>query len=99
MLAMARALMSRPRLVCMDEPTMGLAPALVDRVLDLVSEINRRGVTVFMVEQNARVALSIAHRGYVLQSGVLVLDGPAAALLADPAIREAYLGQRRPDTP
>jgi ABC-type branched-subunit amino acid transport system ATPase component len=97
MLAMARALMSRPRLVCMDEPTMGLAPAFVDRVLDLVSEINRRGVTVFMVEQNARVALAIAHRGYVLQSGALVLEGPAAALLADPAIREAYLGQRRLD--
>jgi branched-chain amino acid transport system ATP-binding protein len=97
MLAMARALMSRPRLVCMDEPTMGLAPAFVDRVLDLVSEINRRGVTVFMVEQNARVALAIAHRGYVLQSGALVLEGQAAALLADPAIREAYLGQRRLD--
>ena len=95
MVAMARALMSRPRLVCMDEPTMGLAPAVVERVLDLVSEINRRGVTVFMVEQNARVALSIAHRGYVLQSGVVVLEGAAAALLADPAIREAYLGQRR----
>jgi branched-chain amino acid transport system ATP-binding protein len=60
-----------------------------------VAEINRRGVTVFMVEQNARVALSIAHRGYVLQSGVVVLEGAAAALLADPAIREAYLGQRR----
>ena len=98
MLAMARALMSRPRLVCMDEPTMGLAPAFVDRVLDLVSEINRRGVTVFMIEQNARVALAIAHRGYVLQSGALVLEGQAAALLADPAIREAYLGQRRLDT-
>jgi len=97
MLAMARALMSRPRLVCMDEPTMGLAPAFVDRVLDLVSEINRRGVTVFMIEQNARVALAIAHRGYVLQSGALVLEGQAAALLADPAIREAYLGQRRLD--
>jgi branched-chain amino acid transport system ATP-binding protein len=95
MVAMARALMSRPRLVCMDEPTMGLAPAVVERVLDLVAEINRRGVTVFMVEQNARVALSIAHRGYVLQSGVVVLEGAAAALLADPAIREAYLGQRR----
>ncbi len=96
MLAMARALMSRPRLVCMDEPTMGLAPALVDRVLDTVAEINRRGVTIFMVEQNARVALSIAHRGYVLQSGALVLEGPARTLLDDPAIREAYLGQRRP---
>jgi ABC-type branched-subunit amino acid transport system ATPase component len=94
MLAMARALMSRPRLVCMDEPTMGLAPAFVDRVLDTIAEVNRQGVTVFMVEQNATVALSIAHRGYVLQSGALVLEGPARVLTDDPAIREAYLGQR-----
>jgi ABC-type branched-subunit amino acid transport system ATPase component len=92
MLAMARALMSRPRLVCMDEPTMGLAPAFVDRVLDTIAEVNRQGVTVFMVEQNATVALSIAHRGYVLQSGALVLEGPARVLTDDPAIREAYLG-------
>ena len=94
MLAMARALMSRPRLVCMDEPTMGLAPIFVERVLELIAEINRQGVTVFMVEQNATLALSIAHRGYVLQSGKVVLEGAAATLLADPAIREAYLGQR-----
>ena len=93
MLAMARALMSRPRLVCMDEPTMGLAPALVDRVLDLVSEINRRGVTVFMVEQNARVALSIAHRGYVLRTGEIVMSGPAPELLRSQGIRQAYLGE------
>jgi branched-chain amino acid transport system ATP-binding protein len=94
MLAMARALMSRPRLVCMDEPTMGLAPIFVERVLELIAEINRQGVTIFMVEQNASLALSIAHRGYVLQSGKLVLDGPAGELLANPAIREAYLGHR-----
>jgi branched-chain amino acid transport system ATP-binding protein len=94
MLAMARALMSRPRLVCMDEPTMGLAPIFVERVLELIAEINRQGVTIFMVEQNASLALSIANRGYVLQSGKLVLDGPAGELLANPAIREAYLGQR-----
>ena len=94
MLAMARALMSRPRLVCMDEPTMGLAPIFVERVLELIAEINRQGVTVFMVEQNATLALSIANRGYVLQSGKLVLEGPASDLLANPAIREAYLGQR-----
>jgi branched-chain amino acid transport system ATP-binding protein len=94
MLAMARALMSRPRLVCMDEPTMGLAPIFVERVLELIAEINRQGVTIFMVEQNASLALSIANRGYVLQSGKLVLDGPAGALLENPAIREAYLGQR-----
>ena len=95
MLAMARALMSRPRLVCMDEPTMGLAPVFVDRVLDLIAQINRRGVTIFMVEQNATLALSIANRGYVVQSGRMVLEGPARELLDDPAIREAYLGQRR----
>jgi branched-chain amino acid transport system ATP-binding protein len=94
MLAFARALMSHPRLICMDEPTMGLAPIFVDRVLDTIVDINRTGVTVFMVEQNAELALSIAARGYVLQSGQLVLDGPAGDLLSNPAIREAYLGQR-----
>jgi branched-chain amino acid transport system ATP-binding protein len=94
MLAMARALMSRPRLICMDEPTMGLAPIFVERVLGLIAEINQLGVTVFMVEQNATLALSIANRGYVLQSGKLVLTGEARTLLNDPAIKEAYLGQR-----
>jgi branched-chain amino acid transport system ATP-binding protein len=94
MLAMARALMSRPKLICMDEPTMGLAPLVVERVLELIAEINQQGVTVFMVEQNATLALSIAHRGYVLQSGVLVLEGAAKELLENPAIREAYLGHR-----
>ena len=94
MLAFARALMSHPRLICMDEPTMGLAPIFVERVLDTIVDINRTGVTVFMVEQNAELALSIASRGYVLQSGHLVLDGPANELLSNPAVREAYLGQR-----
>lgn len=94
MLAFARALMSNPRLICMDEPTMGLAPIFVERVLDTIAEINRMGVTIFMVEQNAELALSIATRGYVLQSGRLVLEGSAQSLLNNPAIREAYLGQR-----
>jgi len=94
MLAMARALMSRPRLICLDEPTMGLAPIFVERVLELIAEVNRRGVSVFMVEQNATLALSIASRGYVLQTGVLTLQGNARDLLTNPAIREAYLGQR-----
>ncbi|MEA2526871.1 MAG: branched-chain amino acid transport system ATP-binding protein livF [Thermomicrobiales bacterium] len=94
MLAMARALMSRPQVICMDEPTMGLAPILVEQVLETISAINREGVSVFMVEQNATLALSIAHRGYVLQNGSIVLSGRAADLLADPAIQEAYLGQR-----
>ena len=93
MVALARALMSRPRLICMDEPTMGLSPLFVDRVLELIAEINQQGTSVFMVEQNASLALRIAHRGYVLQTGRIVLEGPAAALLADPAIRDAYLGQ------
>jgi branched-chain amino acid transport system ATP-binding protein len=93
MVALARALMSRPKLICMDEPTMGLSPLFVDRVLELIAEINKQGVSVFMVEQNASLALRIAHRGYVVQTGRIVLEGAAAALLADPAIRDAYLGQ------
>src|SRR5258708_2588452 len=98
MLAFARALMSRPRLICMDEPTMGLAPIYVERVLDTIAEINGMGVTIFMVEQNAELALSIASRGYVLQSGQLVLEGSARDLLNNPAVREAYLGQRSTNT-
>ena len=93
MVALARALMSRPRLICMDEPTMGLSPLFVDRVLELIGAINKEGVAVFMVEQNASLALGIAHRGYVLQGGRIVLEGDARSLLADPAIRDAYLGQ------
>ena len=93
MVALARALMSRPRLICMDEPTMGLSPLFVDRVLELIATINAEGTAVFMVEQNASLALRIAHHGYVLQTGRIVLEGPAAQLLSDPAIRDAYLGQ------
>jgi branched-chain amino acid transport system ATP-binding protein len=92
MVAMARTLMCRPKLICMDEPTMGLSPLWVDRVLELIAAINRDGVTVFMVEQNASLALEIAHHAYVLQTGRIVLDGPAAQLRADPRIRDAYLG-------
>jgi branched-chain amino acid transport system ATP-binding protein len=92
MVAMARALMARPRLICMDEPTMGLSPLYVDRVLELITEVNRSGVSVFIVEQNASLALQIAHRGYVLQTGRIVLAGEARELLHDPRIRDAYLG-------
>lgn len=92
MLAFARALMGRPKLICMDEPTMGLSPAFVDQVLDHIQSINQAGATIFMVEQNANLALQIAHRGYVLQNGQVVLDGLATDLLANPAIQEAYLG-------
>src|SRR4051794_10351353 len=92
MVAMARALMGRPRLICMDEPTMGLSPLYVDRVLDLIRTINAQGVTIFMVEQNANLALQIAHYGYVLQTGHIALAGPAQELLHNPQIRDAYLG-------
>ncbi|SEB14011.1 ABC transporter ATP-binding protein [Variovorax sp. YR216] len=92
MVAMARALMGRPKLICMDEPTMGLSPLYVDKVLELIAQINRQGVSVFMVEQNASLALQIAHYGYVLQTGRIVLQGPAHELLADSRIRDAYLG-------
>ena len=92
MLAIGRALMGRPRLICMDEPTMGLSPLYVDRVLELIQEINNQGITIFMVEQNANLALQIAHRGYVLQNGRIVLEGQAQALLDSPEVQDAYLG-------
>jgi branched-chain amino acid transport system ATP-binding protein len=93
MLAIGRALMARPRLLLMDEPSMGLSPALVDQVFDIIQEINRQGVTILMVEQNASVALSIAHRGYVLQNGRIVLNGKAKDLLEAEDVRRAYLGE------
>jgi len=92
MVAMARALMGAPRVLCMDEPTMGLSPLYVERILELIQAVNRQGVTVFMVEQNASLALQIADFGYVLQTGRIVLSGPARELLHDPRIRDAYLG-------
>ena len=92
MVAMARALMGRPRLICMDEPTMGLSPLYVDRVLELIATVNKEGVTVFMVEQNASLALQIAHYAYVVQTGRIALAGEAAALARDPRIQDAYLG-------
>lgn len=92
MLAIGRALMSRPRLICMDEPTMGLSPLYVDRVMELIQTINQQGITVFMVEQNANLALQIAHHGYVLQNGRIVLSGRAQTLLDSPEVQDAYLG-------
>jgi branched-chain amino acid transport system ATP-binding protein len=92
MLAIGRALMTRPRLVCMDEPSMGLAPRLVEEVFDIIRAINEQGTTVFVIEQNVNMALSIAHRGYVLQMGEVVLTGTAAELLENPLIQKAYLG-------
>lgn len=93
MVAMGRALMSRPKVLLMDEPSMGLAPVLVTQNFEIIEQINATGTTIFVVEQNANMALSIADRGYVLQTGRIVLSGPAEELLADPQMRTAYLGE------
>lgn len=93
MLAMGRALMSRPKLILMDEPSMGLAPLFVERIFEIIKQVNERGISVFVVEQNANVALSIADRGYVLQTGEVVLSGPAKELLNNEAMKRAYLGE------
>jgi branched-chain amino acid transport system ATP-binding protein len=93
MVAMGRALMARPRLLCMDEPSMGLSPLFVEQTFEIIQQINRQGTTIFMVEQNANMALQIAHRAYVLQTGQVVLSGTAAELRQNPLIREAYLGE------
>jgi len=92
MLAMGRALMSRPRMVCLDEPSMGLSPILVQTVFDTILQIRNEGVTVFLVEQNASMALSLADRGYVLQTGKIVLTDTAKNLLTNDLVRQAYLG-------
>jgi branched-chain amino acid transport system ATP-binding protein len=93
MLAIGRALMGKPRLLLLDEPSMGLAPLVVAQIFDIVREINKSGVTVLLVEQNAAQALSLADRGYVLETGDIVLEGTGAELLADDRIRAAYLGE------
>ncbi len=93
MLAMGRALMSRPKLILMDEPSMGLAPLFVERIFEIIKQVNDRGISVFVVEQNANVALGIADRGYVLQTGEVVLSGPARELLVNEAMKKAYLGE------
>ena len=92
MLAMGRALMANPKVLLMDEPSMGLAPVLVEQVFDIIKEINEQGTTIFLVEQNASMALEVAHRGYVLQTGEIVLADSAKALLESPEMQEAYLG-------
>ena len=93
MLAMGRAMMSRPKLLLLDEPSMGLAPLMVQKVFETVLEVSREGVTILLIEQNAKLALEVSHRGYVMESGEITLAGAADALLHDPKVRAAYLGE------
>jgi branched-chain amino acid transport system ATP-binding protein len=93
MLAIGRAMMSRPRLLLLDEPSMGLAPILVTQIFSIIREINEQGTTVLLVEQNARMALTVANRGYVLQTGEIVLAGTAKDLQTNETVRKAYLGE------
>ena len=93
MLAIGRALMARPKLLLLDEPSLGLAPIMVTRIFKIIKEINRQGTTVLLVEQNAKAALRLAHRAYVLETGNVVMEGPASVLENDPGIKKAYLGE------
>ena len=92
MLAMGRGLMANPRLLLLDEPSMGLAPLLVKQIFEVIQEINQQGVSILLVEQNAHMALSIADRGYVLETGKVVLSGDVETLVENPLVKEAYLG-------
>jgi branched-chain amino acid transport system ATP-binding protein len=93
MLAIGRALMSRPKLLLLDEPSLGLAPIIVSRIFKIIEEINRQGTTILLVEQNAKAALRLASRAYVMESGRIVMQGPASDLANDPGIKKAYLGE------
>jgi branched-chain amino acid transport system ATP-binding protein len=93
MLAMARALMSQPKVLLLDEPSMGLSPIMVEKIFEVVRDISAQGVTVLLVEQNARLALQAAHRGYVMESGLITMSGDAKEMLDDPKVRAAYLGE------
>jgi branched-chain amino acid transport system ATP-binding protein len=93
MLAMGRALMSRPKVLLLDEPSMGLSPIMVDKIFEVVKDVYAQGVTVLLVEQNASRALAIADRGYVMESGIVTMNGPAKEMLSDPRVRAAYLGE------
>jgi branched-chain amino acid transport system ATP-binding protein len=93
MLAIGRALMSRPRLLLLDEPSMGLAPIMVEKIFDVIQTVSRQGMTILLVEQNARLALEVSQRAYVMESGEITLSGEAAHLLDDPKVRAAYLGE------
>ena len=93
MLAVGRALMSRPKLMMMDEPSLGLAPLIVKGIFDIIKEINKQGVTVLLIEQNANMALHVADMGYVMETGHITLSGPGKELLADERVKKAYLGK------
>jgi len=93
MLAIGRAIMSRPKVLLLDEPSMGLAPLIVQQIFKIIEEINSQGVTVLLVEQNANLALQASHRGYVLETGSVVMEDDASALLSNSDIRKAYLGE------
>ena len=93
MLAVGRALMAKPKMILMDEPSMGLSPLLVQEIFDIIQEVNKAGITVLLVEQNAKMALSISDRAYVLETGTIRISGDAASLLDDPRVKKAYLGQ------
>jgi branched-chain amino acid transport system ATP-binding protein len=97
MLAIGRALMSRPKLLLLDEPSMGLAPIMVQKIFETILAVAREGVSILLVEQNARLALEVSGRGYVMETGLITLSGPARALLDDPKVRAAYLGEAAPD--
>jgi branched-chain amino acid transport system ATP-binding protein len=93
MLAMARALMSHPKLLLLDEPSMGLAPIMVEKIFEVIRDVSRQGITILLVEQNAKLALEAAHRGYVMDSGSVIMSGNAADMLHDPRVKAAYLGE------
>jgi branched-chain amino acid transport system ATP-binding protein len=93
MLAMGRALMARPKVLLLDEPSMGLSPIMVDKIFEVINDIHKQGVTILLVEQNASRALAVADRGYVMESGLITMDGPGKQLLDDPKVRAAYLGE------
>src|SRR5690606_39176547 len=93
MLAMARSLTSHPNLLLLDEPSMGLSPIMVEKICEVIPDVSAQGITILLVEQNARLALQAAHRGYVMESGLVTMEGEAHAMLDDPRVRQAYLGE------
>ena len=93
MLAVGRALMGKPKMILMDEPSMGLSPLLVKEIFEIIKEVNKQGITILLVEQNAKMALAVSDRAYVLETGTITIEGDAQQLLNDPRVKKAYLGQ------